>query len=279
MKQLMIGGISLLVIVMSLLGQDPEEKVAFLDVGQGDAILLQDGTQQVLIDGGQGDVVLDQLAKEMPWFDSTIEVLVLTHPQQDHMEGLVHVLKRYDVGLVLLPHVSHKTQLQEVWLDEIEKLSVPYRFAWAGQGITVGDIYFKILNPIDSDKARAAVRADLNNASVIARVDFHDLSFLMTGDTEKRMEKILVAENRSELLNVDVLKVGHHGSKSSTSEEFLNKVTPDVAVISSGKDNRFGHPHEEVTKRLIELTNFDTQNNGAVVFSFERNNWLLKTRQ
>src|SRR5687768_14758076 len=118
MKSLLAIIILLLIIVGGSLVPTPETKVVFLDIGQGDAILLQEGTKQVLIDGGPGRTVLERLGEELPWLDRTIEVVIATHPDRDHLEGLLYVIEQYDVGLVLLPEIPHTTDLQEAWLTE-----------------------------------------------------------------------------------------------------------------------------------------------------------------
>jgi len=288
------------IIIVASFEYGPVDKVVFMDVGQGDAILLQDGTRQVLIDGGRGMAVLQRLAEEMPWFDRKIEVVVVTHPQQDHMEGLMHVLERYEVGMVLLPYASHTSQLQEAWLQKIIDKNVPYRFTWTGQHLTVGDMDFQVLGPIDSPAAQAAVKADLNNASLVMRVDYCPegttprsptrpvggigevgscLSLLLTGDAEARAERLMLESIRKELLDVDVLKIGHHGSKSSTTAALLAATTPAAAVISVGADNRFGHPSEIVLQRLSEIPIWRTDEDGSIKFIHTRDQWLISSLQ
>ena len=282
-----------MVAALSVVGA-PEDKVVFLDVGQGDAILLQDGTRQVLIDGGPGMTVLTRLGEEMPWFDRRIEVLVLTHPQRDHMEGLLHVLERYEVGMVLLPRAVNTSQMQAEWLKRIIALDIPYRFAWAGQRLTVGDMRIQILNPLDTDASQAAIKSDVNNASVVTRVDFCGddllpppgkslsgpprgcLSFLLTGDAEKRVETMLVNNTAPEIIRADILKVGHHGSNSSTTEQFLWAVSPSAAVISVGADNKFGHPKKEVLERLDGIPIWRTDKRGTIQFTYLNSQWLVK---
>ncbi|MEX0649891.1 MAG: MBL fold metallo-hydrolase [Candidatus Andersenbacteria bacterium] len=255
--------------------QSIDNRVVFLDVGQGDAILLQDGRRQILIDGGAGNAVLEPLAAQMPWFDRTIDVVVLSHPQQDHVEGLVHVFQRYDVGLVLLPDASYSSQLQESWLNAVEGAGVPYRFSWYGQQLHVGDFAVKVLGPIDSSQSQAIIAKDVNNASTIMRVDVHGLSLLLTGDAEEPVERLLVQTVPSELLDVDVLKAGHHGSKTSNSTQLLAATSPHSVVISVGGDNRFGHPSPEVLERLQGLSVFRTDEDGSVQFVHDVRGWRV----
>lgn len=165
MTRLLLAAVLLTIIIGTSFVPVPEDKVVFLDVGQGDAILLQSGTKQVLIDGGPGSAVISELSRELPWFDRTIDILILTHPQRDHVEGLLHVLEHYNVNLAILPAVSHTSQLQANWLTMLQDHQVPHRFAWAGQKLSVGDLQFNIIAPIDSAPFRAAAKSDINNAS------------------------------------------------------------------------------------------------------------------
>jgi competence protein ComEC len=251
-----------------------EDKVVFLDVGQGDSILMQEGTVQVLIDGGPGRKVLERLGEEMPWWDRRIEVVILTHPEADHITGLLHVLDRYEVGLVLFPEVVHSSQLQEKWLDEVSASGADWRFAESGQRVEAGDMVLSILGPFESEGMEAAVRASLNNVSVVTRVDYGELSFLLTGDVERRVENMLVQNTNSDLLDVDVLKAGHHGSNTSTYEYIINATTPYAAVISAGADNKFGHPHPEVLSRLGDIPVWRTDQEGSVKFVRLNDGWV-----
>lgn len=254
-----------------------QDKVVFLDVGQGDAIFIQNGTQQVLIDGGEGTAVLDQLAREMPFWDETIELLIESHPQQDHMEGFLHILESYNVGAVLLPRAASPTQLQEAWLQMLEDQGVPYRFTWTGQQIALANSTIHMLGPLDTTMTRAAARSDINNASTIVRLDMYDLQFLFTGDAELREEQELVrVYHGSDLLDVDVLKAGHHGSNSSTHMPLLRAATPEISVISVGAGNRFGHPHPATLQRLRDTHLFRTDESGSVRFLYTDGSWFVQ---
>lgn len=294
-----------LVLVIALLMPSPEDKVVFMDVGQGDAILLQNGTQQALIDGGPGMAVLARLGEEMPWFDRKIELLVLTHPERDHLEGLLHVLERYEVGAVLFPKVKHDTLMYGKWLDLLAEKEIPHRFAWAGQQVEMGDVRMTLLGPIPGKGGRGTMTtAKKNNASVMMRVDFQGLSFLLTGDAEKAVEGRLVNEYGNSrvagaslaasstlgdrlrqtpsvfpaagLLDVDILKAGHHGSNTSTHEQLIGAASPKAAVISVGKDNKFGHPRKEVLARLKEIPIWRTDERGSVRFEKVNEEWFLR---
>lgn len=259
----------------------PHDKVVFLDVGQGDSVLIQTKTVQVLIDGGSGTKVLERLGEELPWFDRTIEVVISTHPDKDHLEGLLHVLERYKVGLVLLPHITHTSQLQDEWLHQLQRAvedkQFAYRFAWQGQKLQLGDVTIDVLGP-SNDMIRLAAAGTTNNASVITRVDFGDFSLLLSGDAERAVEKALV-EHLLNRLHVNVLKVGHHGSKTSTSQMLIDAVSPSAAVISVGADNRFGHPHPAVMQRLENIHLWRTDEHGSVRFLRHDGQWLVTTQR
>lgn len=289
MKSLLATGL-LGLIVLTLLIPPPLDKVVFLDVGQGDAILIQKGTQQVLIDGGPGMTVLRRLGEELPWFDRTIEVVILTHPQQDHVEGLVHVLERYKVGLVLFPQAAYGSQLASTWLQELIDRSIPYRFAWAGQELQLDGVRFSVLAPFADAEGQALVKKSINNASTTTRIDFPAvggagaLSFLMTGDAEAGAEKLLVERYKGSgtlnlefltPLDVDVLKAGHHGSKTSTTPELLAAASPSAVVVSVGADNRYGHPHPTAMERLKDFQVWRTDEDGSVRFRHYGGNWLI----
>lgn len=265
--------VSALLIVFALLMPSPSSSVSFLDVGQGDAILVQSRSQQLLIDGGQGSSVLLAVAQEMPWFDRTIEVVVNTHPDKDHLEGLVHLLQHYKVALVLLPRVPHSSQLYNEWLTRLQETAAQHatevRFAHEGQHLLLEDVSVEVLGPVVGEKPRK-----VNNASVLTRIDFSGMRFLLTGDAEASAERALVARYGSRLKS-DVLKAGHHGSKTSTSSDILAAATPATAVISVGADNTYGHPHPTVLERLKGLPILRTDQQGTIRFTHVKERWLL----
>lgn len=261
--------------ILGLAARAPSDKVVFLDVGQGDAILLQNNNQQLLIDGGPGATVLERLAEELPYYDKKIEVVAVTHPQQDHIEGLLHVLERYDVGLVILPHGATGSSLFESFLNSVEEKKIPYRFAWAGQKLQFHDAIVQILAPLETEQAKVIARADINNASVTTRIDMHGLSFYLSGDAEQVAEHTVVSSWDKKIMDVDIVKAGHHGSNSSTQHLLLKATTPSAAVISVGEDNRYGHPHPAVLSRLSGVPVWRTDIHGSVRFLFDKKKWYV----
>jgi len=225
-------------------------EVNFFNVGQGDAILIETPQRhQILIDGGPSSVILEKLSKEMPFWDRTIDLIILTHPERDHLAGLIEVLKRYQVENILWTGIVRDTPEYQEWQKLIKEENAKIFIAKSGQKIkwsrTVLD-HFEVLHPFENLEGQEF--KDSNNTSVIAKLVFGENSFLFTGDAYKSTEQELI--DRGVDLNSDVLKVGHHGSKTSSSEEFIKNVSPEIAVISVGKDNTYGHPNPEVLETL-----------------------------
>ncbi len=251
-----------------------ELTVAFLDVGQGDAILVDSPTgHQVLIDGGQNKKVLQELSKVMPFYDRSIDVVLATHPDSDHIGGLPDVLERYDVDLVIEPGVVSDSAEYQVFDEAVKNEGAKRIFARRGMKINLGeDVYILILFPnIDVDGW------DANDASIVAKLVYGDTSYLLTGDSPQKIEKYLVSLDKKNL-DVDVLKVGHHGSKTSTSEVLIGFTSPEYAIISSEKDNRYGHPHQEVLDILnkFEIKILRIDETGTVTIKSDGENILLK---
>ena len=243
---LVVSNIYAWVVVYDLQKVQPLE-VVFFDIGQGDAIFIETPhNYQILIDGGPDSVVLEKLGQEMPFWDRTIDLIVLTHPEHDHIAGLIEVLKRYEVDYILWTGVLRDTGEYEEWERLIKEEDVKVKIAEIGQKIITPEVFFEVLHPFESLEGKEV--KNTNNSSIVLRLVFGDNSFLFTGDIYKSIEKKIV--NRGLEINSDVLKVGHHGSKTSSAEEFLEKVSPEVAVISAGKENKYGHPHQEVLETL-----------------------------
>ena len=232
--------------------------VAFLDVGQGDAIFIEapDGSQ-VLVDGGSGKGVLRALSDVMPFYDRSIDLVVATHPDADHIGGLSHVLDRYRVSGYLESGASADTAAYRNLEASLGREQGLARMT-VRRGMTVALASSTILAVLFPD--RDASGFETNDASIIMRLDYGKTSFLLTGDAPQKIEEYVVALDHASV-NVDVLKAGHHGSKTSTSDTLLGWASPIYAVISAGKDNRYGHPHAEVLEKLknseIEIVRTD----------------------
>ena len=227
-----------------------ELKVVFLDIGQGDAILIQTPFgQDILIDGGPGTKIIHELDKHMGFWNRDIELMILTHPHADHVDGLVEVLKRYEVEKVLGYEINYNYSAFHEWLRLIKEKEIPFNRTKVGDKFILGEnLFLETLYPF-SDITGQEFK-DVNDASIINRLCYFETCFVLTGDASKEMELDLV--NSGLNIKAEVLKVGHHGSKYSSDEAFLKLVNPKYAIIQSGKDNKHGHPHYITLKRLID---------------------------
>ncbi len=228
----------------SLENLDEIIEVHFIDVGQGDSIYIKQGDSHMLIDGGDvayRDRVVDYLESKGV---HKLDYVIGTHPHADHIGGLDKVIKDFEIGKIILPEVSHTTKAFERMLLAIEDKNLKISLPKLGDIHNLGKSKFTIIAP------NSTSYNNLNNYSVGIKLDFANNSFLLTGDAEVESENEMV--NNSLDLQADLLKLGHHGSDTSTSEDFLEAVDPSYAVISLGKDNKYGHPDDSVLKRLEE---------------------------
>lgn len=224
-------------------------KVYFLDVGQGDSIFIETPQlHQILIDGGPDSTVLEKLQKLMPLADRTIDLVILTHPEKDHMQGLIEVLQRYKVNYILWTGVVRDTPEYQKWVEvlmEEQEQGAKIIIVKSGQTVKAGKVKIDILYPFENLAGKEL--KDSNDSSIVSRLVFDENKFLFTGDISSKAEKNIVSQEVN--LQSDVLKVSHHGSKYSTSDLFLENVNPEIAVISVGK-NSYGHPTPETLQRL-----------------------------
>ena len=215
------------------------------DVGQGDGILLIYKDKQLLVDAGPNDSIVACLGRHMPFWDKTLEAVVITHPQTDHMTGLVAVLDSYRVKQLFMADLVN--DIADFWAlkQAVIDSKVPVSELLAGDRLSFAPVEMTVLWP--RQKGGGQTVKDPNVFSNVMLGSFGQSRFLLTGDIDMAIEKQLLSEGLSA---VEVLKVAHHGSKYSTSEDFLKAVRPKVALISAGAKNRFGHPTLEVLERL-----------------------------
>jgi competence protein ComEC len=232
-----------------LLLPDGKLYVHFLDVGQGDATLVVTPSgKQILIDGGPDTGTLEHLGRYMPFFDRTIDLLVLTHPNADHLTALPEILRRYSVASVLLSGSDYGLGRYEAVIDEILSQKISVVLADPMQQIDMGDgVLLDVLWPSKETLAEL----DVNNASVVLRVLYKEESILLPGDIEFMAEQAILQSGIS--LRSTVLKAAHHGSKTSSSTGFLLATNPELVIVSAGEENRFGHPNTEVVHRLENM--------------------------
>ena len=238
-----------------------EIAVSFIDVGQGESILVRSTGHAVLIDGGehsQRNAVLNYLRDAGV---RRLDYVVATHPHSDHIGGLVAVLSQVDVGRVVMPDVTHTTDTFRRFLEAIENRNIPVTIPEPGDVLRAGMIELAVIGP---PNPHPGPQDNLNNASIVLRLVHGRTSVLFTGDAEEELERWIL--DSGAYISSSVLSVGHHGSRTSTSEAFLHAVSPRAAVISLGANNQFGHPHREVTDRLNArgVTIFRTDQLGTV---------------
>jgi len=228
-------------------------KVNFLNVGQGDsALIITPENHQILIDGGPNAVVLEKLAKNIPFWDKTLDLVILTHPESDHMQGLIYALNIYKADYILWTGVKKTAPEYSVWMNVLEKqrkMGAKILIAHAGQEITAGNVLINTIFPFQSLEG-VDMKNSSNDSCIVSKVVYGRDSFLFVGDIDTKAEKELVNSGLNILSNV--LKVAHHGSKYSTSDLFLENVKPEYAVVEVGK-NSYGHPTPEALNRLANF--------------------------
>lgn len=228
----------------------PYVQIHVLHVGQGDAIFIElPDTTQILIDGGPDATVLRELSDVMGPFDRFIDVVIATHPDADHIGGLPDVLARYDVGTIVDSGIEKDTLLYRDWIDAIAREGAEIIIADKVKRLTFGDTAFlDILWPQDSYLGMAP--GATNEYSIVTKFTYGSVSVLLTGDIERSTEQRLIASGVLE--DIDILKVAHHGSKTSTTAALLEAIQPELALISVGERNRYNHPSDLVLSRLAE---------------------------
>jgi len=242
-------------------------KVVFLDVGQGDSIYIEaPNGKQMLLDAGSNSAILSKLSKVMPFGDKSIDVVIITNPDTDHMGGVVDILQNYKVDMILesgthSDTVTYRTLSQLIVQNKIQK-----KFARKGMRLVLDNkqnIYFDILFP-DRDVSTW----ERNDGSVVGKLVYGTSSFMLMGDATKYTELLIAYNENPQTLNSQVLKLGHHGSHTSSSLLWLEKVKPEIAIVSAGLNNRYGHPHKDVIQRLSDLgiAVFGTYEKGEIMF-------------
>jgi competence protein ComEC len=270
----------LLVWVAAFSLPDGKLHVTFLDVGQGDAIFIQTPRgQKILVDGGPSPtILLSALGRRMPLWDRTIDLVVLTHPHDDHVSGLIPVLERYKVKAFLDGGQEHPTPTYTHYLELVQEKGIPYQLARAGVQIQLGKgLQMKVLHP--QSELLSGTDSDVNNNSIVLRLAYGQISFLLPGDVEEKAEEVLLSSNED--LASTILKSPHHGSDTSLNLRFLEAVNPQLAVIHCGADNKFGHPSQTTLAKLKEhsVTVLRTDQNGTVEVISDGERYWIKTER
>jgi competence protein ComEC len=295
---------TLLLIALGLaclfLWQQPDDnlRVVFCDVGQGDAVLLTRGDNQILVDGGEDEAVLTCLGKHMPFWDRCLEMVVLTHPEKDHFGGLASVIERYQVNYFVKSPLVKENKLFNWLSDLVSNGKITLISPWQGDKISFNGVNFLFLWPqkewffkkLSADKVSGAdlyqskeilvdqvlaPEASWNDFSLVARVSFGNFDLLLTGDADSRIQPEILAT--ASFPPVEVLKVAHHGSKYAFTDEFLERAQPLLAVISVGK-NPWGHPHQILREQLEKegLLIKRTDQDGDVVVASNGQRWWIE---
>ena len=254
-------------------------EVIFFDVGQGDAILIETPQgHQILIDGGPTSLILEKLSQEIPFWDRTIDLIILTHPESDHLAGLLDVLRSYQVKNILWTGVIRDTGTFGQWQELIGKEKAEIYIAQAGQKIIAHQAVLEVLHPFENLAGKSV--KDANNTSIVLRLNLGGISFLFTGDAYKSVERELLSLAKQQL-DADILKVGHHGSRTSSAQEFIIGVLPEIAVISAGRNNSYGHPHQETLATLEKygISIFRTDLNGDIKIISDGTNYAVSNFQ
>lgn len=233
----------------ALIWQIPDNRfhIYFLNIGQGDSTFIKTpNNHQILVDGGPKNYILQELDVVMPFFDKTIDLVVVTHPHADHIDGLIEVLKRYEVNAVLITGVDYKSPSYDEFLKIVTEKNIQIYIAEKNEDFSFGNVTLDVIYP--NKPLLGKKFQDLNNSSIVIKILYGGKKILMTGDMAFEEENLLIKTGLN--LRADILKVGHHGSKTSSSRDFLNLVKPEIAIIQSGNGNSFGHPSKEALNRL-----------------------------
>lgn len=249
-KIILISFVLVIGLIWTAIFKLPDNRLhlVFCDVGQGDAILIYQGSSQILIDGGPNQKVLTCLADHLPFWDREIEIVVATHPDADHLTGLIDVIERYAVKQFVLNSVGKGSAVYREFEAAVSEEEAGVYFPQRGDKISLKSMKLAVLWPKSQEKVLGVttMEKEANETSVVLQFSYGNFDVLLPGDISTEIESLL------DLREIEVLKIAHHGSKYSTSEDFLKETKPELAVISVGK-NSFGHPTEEVLKRLEQL--------------------------
>lgn len=245
-----IGGVLILsLFLIYYLSSEKNLKIIFLNVGQGDAILIRTVKgENILIDGGPNKNIIFKLDSYIPFYERKIDLMILTHPDPDHLNGLVEVLKRYPTRKVFYNGVKDNDLTYSEFLKIIEEKKIEKEVVWLGKNFEFKNGKIEIFYPFEN-LSGLEFKND-NDSSIVFKLTYGKIRILFTGDATKKIEEKLIENNLD--LEAEILKVAHHGSKDSTSLNFLEKVKPIYAVISVG-ENKFGHPSLRVLKNLEKI--------------------------
>ena len=260
-------------------GEGDPIKVYFIDVGQADCTVIVSKKGNMIIDAGSNSAQKDMKSYIDKLGIEEFEYAIFTHPHEDHIGGAEVILDNYKINNVIIPDYEAKTKVYLTMLDSIEKCGAEVEIIEEGENFefSIGELKAQILAPIKFDD-------NPNNASIVTRIDYGETSLMVTGDAEGEKkddpEKLMLQKykNNLSILDCDIYKMGHHGSRTSSSQEFLDALSPQIAIISCGLDNDYGHPHEEVISRLEEgnIEYYRTDELGTIILTVYKNGYKIK---
>ena len=246
-----------------------------LDIGQGDGLFIESPSGvQMLVDGGPIHKIMAPLSKVMPLYDKHIDAIMITNPDADHIGGFIDILKNYDVDYIIEPGTFNPSKTYATVEQLVTEKHVKKIIARRGMKLNLGSGAY--VNILFHDRDVSTWTS--NDGSIVARLSYGNNSVMLTGDATQSTEGIVLSENPARLLKSDILKVGHHGSRTSTSSAFVKAVDPTYTVISVGKDNKYGHPHKETLDTLnsFNIKTLRTDLLGTIVFKGDGNNFIYK---
>lgn len=262
----------LALLIACLPAQDSNLRVHFIDVGQGDSILIDLGDKEILIDAGEENPGVVNYIK--PYIDGKLEVLIATHPHADHIGGLIEVLQKFDVMDIWTNGDQSDSQIYKELMNLASVENATMHTAKRGDLVQVGVLSLQVLNPSQP------LTKDINNNSIVLNMRYRDIDFLFMGDAEQEAESAILRSDM-QIPDCDILKVGHHGSETATSQDFLSAVKPEIAVYMAGAGNSFKHPHKEVIDRLVAngIKVYGTDKNGSIVVSTDGKTYAVSVQK
>lgn len=259
---------------------DQNLHIKIYDVGQGDSILVTSPTgKKVLIDGGPNQKVLEYLGRDLPFYDRKLDLVILTHPHEDHLSGLLEVVKRYEVGQVWMEKVVHTSDIYLKWLKLLKEKKVKIAAPRVGDEVKFGDgLTLMVIWPIQEALKDSK---DLNQTSIVVLLSYGHFRSLLTGDAGEESQPYGLVEEWSKGGGIEILKVPHHGSKTALNDDFLKKINPKTSVISVGANNRYNHPSSDLIQKLESNGSrvYRTDKSGTVEVVSTQRGWYTKTEK
>lgn len=271
-RVIIIGLLLISIVVWSAVFRMPDGNlhIKVFDVGQGDSIFIRTPAgYKILIDGGSNDKVLDHLGNQLPFFDKTLDLVVLTHPQSDHLAGLIEVAKRYEIKRLWVSYSENDTAQYSEWENVLGTQGLEGRVVWSGDQLVFSD---NVVLQVQWPRIESA-SDDLNTTSVVILIDYNDFEGLLTGDADNQVQPYTEST-----LEVEFLKVPHHGAKTALDKAFTSKLSPEISVISVGSRNRYGHPAQNTIDLLRSLGSelHRTDEDGTVEIVTDGSSWYTK---